>query len=83
MQNPTKNNNLNFESVERTRVEKILMQLKCNNSDGMGVLSTRFLKLILPKILNAITLIINQCMDTSICPDSIRTAEVIPLHTKR
>ena len=71
-----------FEPVTETTVTKIIKNLKPKTSCGYDGLSTKLLKEIAPQLIKTLTLIINQCMNTGIFPDSMKIAKVIPLHKK-
>jgi len=75
--------NLNFTKVTKETVSKIIKQkLKDKKSCGKDNISSNLLKQIEPVIINPLTKLINQCLETGQFPDQLKIAKVIPLHKK-
>jgi hypothetical protein len=71
-----------FKNVSVTDVQKIIKELKPKSSYGKDRLSNNLLKFISPEISPALTLIINQSLNTGIFPESLKIAKVLPIHKK-
>ena len=71
-----------FQNINEDTVSKIINNLKPKTSSGVDGLSSKFLKLIKPVIIQPLTLIINQMFTTGIFPTRLKQAKVIPLYKK-
>lgn len=72
----------NFSPINADAVTKIINGLKCKSSFGIDGLSNILLKSIKEYISEPIALIINQSFRTSIFPDKLKIAKVLPLFKK-
>lgn len=69
----------NFQSVNCTEVQRIIMAMPSNKSPGPDQIGMRVIKDCLPIILGPLTHIINSSLMTSTFPDRWKISEVIPL----
>ena len=68
--------------MDHSYVSKIINDLTTKNSSGYDGLSTKLLKYLKFEILESITIIINQILNTGIFPEGMKIAKVIPLFKK-
>jgi hypothetical protein len=71
-----------FELVEKSSVIKIIDSLKPKSSSGFDEISTKMLKNVKCEIVDILTLMVNQSLQTGIFPDKLKIAKVIPIHKK-
>ena len=81
MGNPSLNN-FNFQPVNEQSIIKIIDRLKLKTSCGHDGISTKLLKSIKHEVSPAITIIMNQSINTGIFPDKLKFAKVIPIFKK-
>ena len=72
----------NFILVTENDVLKHLSFLRTKNSAGIDGISVKLLKKLSPAVINPLTLIINQYLDTGIFPKTLKIAKVLPLFKK-
>ena len=72
-----------FQPITDETIINIIDQLKSKNSQSHDGLSSKLLKLVEHETSKAITLIVNQSLNTGIFPDKLKYAKVIPIYTKR
>ena len=73
-----------FQPITDETIINIIDKLKSKNSqshDGL-TLSSKLLKLVKHETSKAITLIVNQSLNTGIFPDKLKYAKVIPIYKK-
>ena len=75
-------NQFKFECVNRDDISKIIDSLKPKTSCGIDNISCKILKFIKNEIIQPVTLIINQMINTGIFPDKLKLAKIIPLYKK-
>ena len=80
--NNTYPNDFSFKEVTNHDVEKIIDQLNPKNSCGIDNFSNNILKQLKSPLINPITIMINQSLNTGIFPDYLKIARVIPLYKK-
>lgn len=73
-------NSFSFSTVSIQEIEKIIDDLSPKKSSGYDGISTELLKLLKPILLPCIHNIINQCIEQSLFPDSLKIAKVVPLY---
>ena len=80
----TKSCKSSFEMKNTTSSEicTIIKNLKPKNSSGYDQISANMLKLLEPILTPAITLIINQSINTGIFPEKLKIAKVVPVFKK-
>ena len=71
-----------LERVTTSDVENIIDKLKNKSSSGYDGISNTILKSIKSVIINPLTLIINQMVETGIFPDVLKISKVIPICKK-
>ena len=76
------NNKFNFSPTNNEEVSKIINNFLPKSSCGIDGLSMKILKNIKNTIVDSLTLIINQSLNTGIFPDSLKYAKVLPLFKK-
>ena len=76
------NKNFNFTQVTVRNVNDILESLPSKTSSGYDGLSLKLLKSIKHIILEPLTLIINQMINTGIFPDKLKIVKAIPIYKK-
>ena len=69
-----------FENITESEIVKIIDKLKPKTSTGHDGISVKLLKDIKNVIGKALTLIINQTINTGIFPDTLKIAKITPLH---
>ena len=75
-------NSFTFQQISDETIINIIDKLKSKNSQSHDGLSSKLLKLIKHETSKAITLIVNQSLNTGIFPDKLKCAKVIPLYKK-
>jgi hypothetical protein len=73
---------LNFKPVSSDLVSKQINKLNIKKATGYDGISPKILKLSKPCIVEPINFFINKCIDESIFPDKLKTAQVRPLFKK-
>ena len=81
LKNPT-TATFHFEPTNSTTVTKIINELKTRHSTGPDGLSTKLLQYIKEPLIEAITITLNQSLNTGIFPEKLKIAKVIPIHKK-
>ena len=71
-----------FQPITEETILNIIDKLKSKNSQSHGGLSSKYLKLIKHETSKAITLIVNQSLNTGVFPDKLKCAKVIPIYKK-
>jgi hypothetical protein len=71
-----------FTNVQPTDIDLIIRQLKSKFSTGHDDISSSLIKSLRTELINPLTLIANQMINTSIFPDSLKIAKIKPLHKK-
>ena len=71
-----------FEPTNSTTVTKIINELKTRHSTGPDGLSTKLLQYIKEPLTEAITITLNQSLNTGNFPEKLKIAKVIPIHKK-
>jgi hypothetical protein len=74
---------LNFKPVSSDFVSKQINKLNVKKATDYDGISPKILKLSMPCIVEPITFFINKCIDVSIFPDKLKTAQVRPLFKKK
>ena len=69
-----------FEPTNSTTVTKIINELKTRHNTGPDGLSTKLLQYIKEPLIEAITITLNQSLNTGIFPEKLKIAKVIPIH---
>ena len=72
----------NFAYRNPNDIRKIIRNLRPKSSAGHDNISTKLLKEIEHAVWHPLSIIINQCLCTSIFPDKLKIAKVIPLFKK-
>ena len=81
LKNPT-TATFHFEPTNSTTVTKINNELKTRHSTGPDGSSTKLLQYIKEPLIEAITITLNQSLNTGIFPEKLKIAKVIPIHKK-
>ena len=71
-----------FQPITEETIINIIDKLKSKNSQNHDGLSSKHLKVIKHETSKAITLIVNQSLNTGIFPDKLKCAKVIPIYKK-
>ena len=71
-----------FQPITEETIINIIDKLKSKNSQNHDGLSSKHLKLIKHETRKAITLIVNQSLNTGIFPDKLKCAKVLPIYKK-
>ena len=74
------NSTFTFKNIDEIIVKKTINNLPTKNSCGYDDISWKLLKVIAPVIIKPLTLLINQVLNTGICPDKLKIAKVIPIY---
>lgn len=77
-----KTHQFTFQQITYDTVSKIIDSLKPKTSIGIDGLSNKLLKYIKSEIIKPVTIIINQTFLSSIFPDRLKLAKVVPAHKK-
>ena len=72
----------NFQPVTNITIEKIILSLRSKSSSASDELSTTILKSLVHELCQPLTIIANQIINTSIFPDRLKSAKVIPIFKK-
>ena len=81
LKNPT-TATFHFEPTNSTTVTKIINEFKTRHSTCPDGLSTKLLQYIKEPLIEAITITLNQSLNTGIFPEKLKIAKVIPIHKK-
>ena len=73
---------LTFRPVDENFISKQISNLNTKKATGHDGISAKLVKLAKPVILPHLTSLINISLTTSVFPDSLKLAQVIPLHKK-
>jgi len=73
-------NNFDFKPVGSAVIYKKLLALNTRKSTGCDNIAARFLKLGAPALCHSLLPIINKCLIVSVFPDSLKLANVTPIH---
>ena len=73
---------LHFKSISEDFVEKQINKLSVKKATGIDEISPKILKLAKPMVKKPITQLINMSFETSTFPDSLKIAQVVPIHKK-
>ena len=71
-----------FQPITDETIINIIDKLKSKNSQSHDGLSSKLLKLVKHETSKAITLSVNQSLNTGIFPDKLKYAKVIPIYKK-
>ena len=71
-----------FQNIDEETVRKTIQNLPSKNSCGLDGISSKLIKIIEPAIIQPLTLLINQVLNTGIFRDELKIAKVIPLFKK-
>ena len=71
-----------FKSIPENFVDKQIAKLSNKKATGFDQISPKILKLAKPAIEKPITLLINKSLETSEFPNSLKIAQVVPVHKK-
>ncbi len=72
-------NNFQFKNINEGIVLSIIDKLEPKTSCGFDGISSKLVKSIKVALINPITLIINQLLNTGIIPDKLKMAKIIPI----
>ena len=70
---------LKFEHTNVNEISKIISNLKNTSSTGIDNISTKTLKEINNIISPLLTILINECLDSGVFPDSLKNSKIIPI----
>ena len=76
------NCNLKFKTMTAADICQIINSLKPKPSSGNDNLSNRIIKFIKDVIIEPLTIIINQMLNTGIFPEKLKISKVVPLYKK-
>ena len=80
---PAKPNcNLKFQTVTVDILSRIIDSLKSKTRSGVDSISNKLIKCVKCVLLEPLTVIINQMLNVSIIPDSLKISKVIPIYKK-
>ncbi len=74
---------LKFKNIDKEVVIKIIDKLNSKSNYGFDGISTKLLKQIKLIIVEPLTVIINQMLNTGIFQDLLQIAQVIPIYKKK
>ncbi len=72
----------NFQKIRSDIINKIIDELAPKSSSGFDGLSTKFVKNLKNYLLQPITLIVNQMINTGLFPDKLKIAKINPIYKK-
>ncbi len=78
----THTNNFQFKNINEETTLYIINKLAPKFSCGLDGISSKTIKTIKAALINPVTLIINQMLNTGIFPDKLKIAKLIPLYKK-
>ena len=73
-------NSLFIQYVAPADIINIVNKVKPKSSSGQDGISTKLMKATITNIINPITHIINQSLQTGIVPDQMKIAKVVPIY---
>ena len=73
---------MSFCTVNTDIVQKQIRKLGVKKATGGDGISARIVKLAEPAILKPLTLLLNKSIESSVFPDNMKFAQVVPLHKK-
>ena len=73
----------NIGHITEGYVREIIADLSAKDSHGHDDISTKLLKSLSSHICKPLTLVVNQCLQTSIFPDNMKLAKIITIFKKR
>ena len=71
-----------FMNIDEAVIKKIIYNIPPKSSKGCDGVSSKLLTVIEPVIINPLTLLINQVLNTGTFPDKLKIAKVIPIFKK-
>ena len=71
-----------FNLINNQHTTSIISHIKTKYSYGYDGISSALLKIIINEITPSLTVIINQCLTTSILPDKLKIGKIIPVYKK-
>ena len=71
-----------FSTVTEDEVSEAVDSLKCKTSLDCYHISTQMLKIVKFELINPLTTIFNQCINTGVFPDKLKTARVTAIYKK-
>ncbi len=78
-----RNHYFQFKNINEEVIINIIDKLAIKTSCGFDGISPKLFKTIKIILINPITLIINQMLNSRIFPDKIKIARIIPIYKKR
>ena len=76
------NPSLSFSFVDENTVQKHIRKLGVKKATGFDGISAGVVKLAEPAIVPPLTLLVNKSIESSVFPDNLKSAQVVPLHKK-
>ena len=76
-------NNFEFQHITSDKIEKIIDKINIKKASGFDNIPAKVIKQCKPIISNQLTSLINLSIDTGVFPDSLKKAQVTPLHKKK
>jgi hypothetical protein len=74
--------NFEFQHITSDKIEKIIDKINIKKASGFDSIPAKVIKQCKPIISNQLTSLINLSIDTGVFPDSLKKAQVTPLHKK-
>ena len=74
--------NFEFQHITSDKIEKIIDKINIKKASGFDNIPAKVIKQCKPIISNQLTSLINLSIDTGVFPDSLKKAQVTPLHKK-
>ena len=74
--------NFEFQHITSDKIEKIIDKINIKKASGFDNIPAKVIKQCKPIVSNQLTSLINLSIDTSVSPDSLKKAQVTPLHKK-
>ena len=71
-----------LQHVTSDKIEKIINKINIKKSSAFDNIPAKVIKQCKPIVSNHLTSLINLSIDTDVFPDSLKKAQVTPLHTK-
>ena len=75
-------NRLNNITFDNEKLPKIIQSLDANKAHGYDGISIRMLKLSSPSIIKPLSIIFQNCLESSIFPDDWKKGNIVPVHKK-
>ncbi len=76
------NHKFKFNNVDNSTVKSIIDKLAPKTSFGFDGISTKLVKTAQDALIQPLTIIINQMLNTGIFPDKLKIAKICPIHKK-